>query len=205
MPKLWSETIDAHRADVVDAIHDATVKLAHAHGPLAVTMTQIAKEARIGRATLYKYYPDVAAIFRAWHERHVAEHLRQLSEIAEGPGDASTRLREVLGAYALIRYHRPRDDFAVLHHEEHAADAQRAHIKLIKQLLDQADRDGAVRADIPTGELATFCASALDAAGFVRSRAAANRVADATLSAVLFPADSQDGRPTRVGSRAPRR
>jgi AcrR family transcriptional regulator len=72
MPKLWSETIAAHRHTVRETILDATWALVAEHGLLAVTMSQIAEEAGIGRATLYKYFPDVEAILLAWHERHVA-------------------------------------------------------------------------------------------------------------------------------------
>lgn len=34
-----------------------------------MTMSRIAEEIGIGRATLYKYFPDVEAILLAWHER----------------------------------------------------------------------------------------------------------------------------------------
>jgi AcrR family transcriptional regulator len=36
-------------------------------------MSQIAEETRVGRATLYKYFPDVDAILVAWDERHVID------------------------------------------------------------------------------------------------------------------------------------
>ena len=38
-------------------------------------MSQIAKDTGIGRATLYKYFPDVESILRAWHQRQIDEHL----------------------------------------------------------------------------------------------------------------------------------
>ena len=50
-------------------------------------MLQIAAATGIGRATLYKYFPDVEAIMVAWHERHIARHLRLLAEAR----DAATR------------------------------------------------------------------------------------------------------------------
>src|SRR5580765_2136053 len=75
MPKLWNETIESHRHDVREAILHATMALVAEHGPLSVTMSQIAEKTGIGRATLYKYFPDIDAILTAWHERHVAEHL----------------------------------------------------------------------------------------------------------------------------------
>ena len=59
MPKLWNETIDAHRRAVHDAILNTAARLAFEHGLTSVTMSQIAAEVGIGRATLYKYFPDV--------------------------------------------------------------------------------------------------------------------------------------------------
>jgi hypothetical protein len=41
----------------------------------------------IGRATLYKYFPDVEAVLVAWHERQVAQHLDQLAKARDQAGD----------------------------------------------------------------------------------------------------------------------
>src|SRR5690348_17355878 len=60
------------------SILDTTAELAAEHGLLSVTMSQIAERTGIGRATLYKYFPDVQAILHAWHERQIAAHLAQL-------------------------------------------------------------------------------------------------------------------------------
>lgn len=54
VPKLWSETIEAHRREVHDAIIETTAARVAEHGLRAVTMSQIAEETGIGRATLYK-------------------------------------------------------------------------------------------------------------------------------------------------------
>ncbi len=59
VPRLWSETIEDHRREVRAAILDATWALVTERGLTSVTMSQIAEETGIGRATLYKYFPDV--------------------------------------------------------------------------------------------------------------------------------------------------
>src|SRR5919199_6256529 len=102
VPKLWRETIEAHRREVRDAILDATVALVGERGPTAVTMSEIAEATGIGRATLYKYFPDVESILAAWHERQVNAHLEQLTGIRNQAGTAAERLAAVLEAYALI-------------------------------------------------------------------------------------------------------
>src|SRR5216683_6689305 len=107
MPKLWTDTIEAHRRQVHGAILDATAALAAEHGLRSVTMSQIAERAGIGRATLYKYFPDIETILTAWHERHIAGHLEHLAKVRDEGGDAFQRLEAVLEAYALMTYERP--------------------------------------------------------------------------------------------------
>ena len=128
VPKLWNETIEAHRRAVRDAILDTTAALVAEHGLRSVTMSQIAEQTGIGRATLYKYFPDVEAILLAWHERQVTGHLGQLAEVRDQAGDAGERLEAVLEAYALIshesRGHHGTELAALLHRGEHVARAQ---------------------------------------------------------------------------------
>src|ERR671911_3031815 len=102
MPRLWNETIEAHRAAVRDAVLDTTAALVAEHGLLSVTMSRIAEETGIGRATLYKYFPDVEAILLAWHERQIADHLDQLAAVRDQAGTPAERVAAVLEGYALI-------------------------------------------------------------------------------------------------------
>src|SRR5581483_8088737 len=104
MPKLWVETIEAHRREVRDAILDTTAALVAEHGLRSVTMSQIAEVTGIGRATLYKYFPGVEAILLAWHERQIAGHREYLAAVGRQAGEAGQRLAAVLEAYALITH-----------------------------------------------------------------------------------------------------
>src|SRR5262245_47744429 len=54
VPKLWNETVEEHRKEVRQAILETTAALVSKGGLAAVTMSQIAEETGIGRATLYK-------------------------------------------------------------------------------------------------------------------------------------------------------
>jgi AcrR family transcriptional regulator len=101
VPRLWNDTIQAHRAAVRDAILDTTAALVSEHGLLSVTMSQIAEATGIGRATLYKYFPDVEAILVAWHERQVTAHLTQLAELRDQAGDPGQRLQASYCLHAL--------------------------------------------------------------------------------------------------------
>jgi AcrR family transcriptional regulator len=182
VPRLWSETIAAHRREVGDAILDTTAALVSRHGLRAVTMSQIAEETGIGRATLYKYYRDVEAILVAWHERLLSGHLEQLATLRGQPGDPLERLETVLGTYALIRQeHHGTELEALLHRDEHLAHAQRHLSELIRELIIECVKAGEVRKDVPPEELATYCLHALGAAGSLRSRTAVQRLVRVTL------------------------
>lgn len=189
MPRLWSETIQAHRRDVREAILDATWALVTEHGPLTVTMSQIAQEAGIGRATLYKYFPDVQSILVAWHQRLVTEHLEQLAALRRKHGSPLERLEAVLHAYAKICHHRARhgtDELdALLHRDEHAADARQQLLDLFRDLLDDAGASAELGTDIATQELAHYCLHALGAAGSLPTEAAVRRLVATVLAGLL--------------------
>jgi AcrR family transcriptional regulator len=184
MPRLWNETIQAHRREVRDAILHTAMTLVVQHGLHAVTMSQIAEETGIGRATLYKYFPDVEAILVAWHDRLVSGHLERLAEIRGRAAGAGERLRAVLEAYAVMVHERPHGTelAPLVHRDEHLAEAHRHLSDFIRDLLTAAAGTGDVRDDVAPDELASYCLHALGAAGHLPSRAAVRRLVTVTLA-----------------------
>jgi AcrR family transcriptional regulator len=186
VPRLWNDTIEAHRRAVRDATLDTTAALVAEHGLASVTMSQIAEKTGIGRATLYKYFPDVEAILAAWHDRQVSGHLTQLADVRDQAGDPSQRLAAVLEAYALIHYElrdaHGTEIAALLHRREHVAHAQQHLRGFVRELISEAARAGEVRDDIAPEELATYCIHSLTAAGAVPSKAAVRRLVAVTLA-----------------------
>jgi AcrR family transcriptional regulator len=188
VPRLWDETIEAHRQAVRDAILDTTGGLVAEHGLLSVTMSRVAEETGIGRATLYKYFPDVEAILLAWHERHVGGHLEHLAEIRDQSGDPRRRLEAVLEAYAFIEHRRHAGEpSALLHRGEHAARAQQHLMDIIRDLLAEDADAGHIRDDIAPEELAGYCLSALAAASGLPSEAAVRRLVAVILAGLRPP------------------
>jgi AcrR family transcriptional regulator len=185
VPRLWNKTIEAHRSTVRDATMDATAKLVAQHGLLSVTMSRIAEETGIGRATLYKYFPDVESILRAWHERQIAAHFQQLANVRDQAGDPGERLEAVLVAYALISHESHGHDdglAAVLHRDPQVARAQHQLRDMLSDLVAEAAKAGHVRDDVAPDELASYCLHALSAAGSLPSKAAVRRLATVTLA-----------------------
>jgi AcrR family transcriptional regulator len=195
VPRLWNATIDEHRRTVHGAILDAAAALVAEHGLTAVSMSQIAAEVGIGRATLYKYFPDVQAIVVAWHERQVGEHLTQLREAGTRAGSPGERLRATLQTFAQLSAsrhgaalgHGP-ELVVPLHRAAHMHQARDEVHGLLTEVLDAAAAEGEVRTDVPAWELAVFCTHALAAAGNLPAPAARERLVEITLAGLRPPA-----------------
>jgi AcrR family transcriptional regulator len=191
VPKLWNETIEEHRRAVHDAALDTTAALVAEHGLASVTMSRIAAETGIGRATLYKYFPDVEAILAAWHARHVARHLEHLAAVRDqADADPAGRLEAVLTAYALITYQRPQgtEIASLVHRGEHMAQAEQLLLGFVSDLIAGAAQAGELRDDAEPGELASYCLHALNAAGRLPSEAAVRRLVAITMAGLRPPA-----------------
>jgi AcrR family transcriptional regulator len=188
VPKLWTDSIEAHRRAVADAILDTAAALVAEHGITAVSMSSVADRAGIGRATLYKYFSDVEGILAAWHERQVGAHLARLAEISEQSRAPSERLETMLETYALgIHEHRDTEIGAALHRAEHVVRGHRELEGLIRDVLAEGAETGHFRSDIGAEELATYCMHAVGAASHLPSKAAVRRLVKVTLAGVQAP------------------
>ncbi len=177
--------IEEHRRDVRSAILDAAWSLATERGITAVKMAHVAEQAGVGRPTLYKYFSDVESILIAWHERHVADCLKQVSRLRDQPGSATERLRSILTEYANIA-HRQGSHAAeltiVLHRDQHAHGARHQVLGIINDLLTEASQEGTVRDDIPPKELTQYCIHSLTAASALSSSKAVSRLVVVTMA-----------------------
>ena len=187
MPKLWNDTIEDHRRAVREATITATAELVAEHGLTTVTMTGIAEKTGIGRATLYKYFPDVESILLAWHERQINDHLTHLAEVRDQATPAK-RLPAVLEAYAMLSRHSHDTALAAqLHRGQHVQHAQRHLHHFVHELIVEAAKAGRIRSDIDADELTHYCLHALGAAAELRSRTAVHRLVTVTLNGLGVP------------------
>src|SRR5215204_2687221 len=151
MPRLWTDTVESHRQEVREAILDAAGQLLESRGLLAVSMSQLAEVAGIGRATLYKYFADAEEVLAAWHTRQVAEHLAHLAALAENPGQPARRLRSALETYASICRRRAEHGAAmsaVLHRGHDLQQPERQLRDLLARMVADGAVAGAIRIDM---------------------------------------------------------
>jgi AcrR family transcriptional regulator len=183
VPKLWNETIEEHRAAVREAILQITAALALEHGLTSVTMSQIAAATGIGRATLYKYFPDVESILLAWHAQQIRTHLEHLTAVRDHTEGPDRQLEAVLQAYARNAFQRHDTDLgALLHRGDHLAAAQKHLHDLITELVAAGAQNGSLRDDVAPAELASYCLHALNAASGLTSEPAVQRLVQVTLA-----------------------
>jgi AcrR family transcriptional regulator len=181
VPKLWTDTIEAHKQSVQDAVLDGAAALIAESGISAVTMSAVASTAGIGRATLYKYFPDVETILGAWHQRQIARHLSELETIAARPAEPMARLHAVLEAYLRNAFGARGHAASMPHATEHVVHG-RAHLRgFLAHLIDAATGAGAIRRDVPADELAAYALAALDGAAHLTTKAATGRLLELTL------------------------
>jgi AcrR family transcriptional regulator len=182
VPKLWAESVETHRQEVRDAILDTVGELIEQHGLLAVTMSHVASETGIGRATLYKYFPDVHNMLISWHQRRAADHLRTLTNLRDRLEDPAARLVAVLEAYARIcqqrGQHTASELGALLHHDEKTDPLRHQLHDLLASLVADAADSGSIRRDIPARELASYCLHALAAASDIETAAQRRRLVE---------------------------
>jgi len=164
----WDHTVDEHRTAQREAIAAAAWALAQAHGPFAITMSQVAEAAGVSRPTLYKYFSDVEAMLTAHHRQHVEAHVAELAGIVNGPGQPGERLERLVVAYAQICHHRARHGSAEvdrLVHSPFELDAAESQlVDLFAEAIREADRD---RGDLAPPALAAYAVRALAAAADV--------------------------------------
>jgi AcrR family transcriptional regulator len=183
----WSHTVDEHRKDVHEGVLDAAAELVAERGLTGVTMAGIAERTAIGRATLYRHFPDVDAVLIAWHERQLAMHLEHLTGFVARATEPADQLRNLLTGYAQMSgRHGPAEGSiaAALHARPHAARTQDDVAGLVSGVLTACVEAGVVRRDVPVSELSTYCLRALTAVGPSSTGATVRRLVGVTLDAL---------------------
>jgi AcrR family transcriptional regulator len=178
MPRIWADSLEQHKADVRSAVMTTAAEMAATEGVRSLTMSRIAQQAGISRATLYTYFSDVDEILRSWHTAMVDQHLAAIEEsIEQSDGAPPTRLIvacerhiEVLTTHynnPLLQPHPGDADTLTTLERLHAAFA-----RLVSAALpSKADRHGLSAADYTSYLLAS-----LDAASRFSSSSARRRL-----------------------------
>lgn len=160
-------------------------------------MSSIAENTGIGRATHYKYFPDVESIFSALHQRHIGHHFEHLNEAGQG-GAAINRLKGALTAYAHIQRERPPPATrprvgSPAPQRSIGRQAQRELHQMTRELVEDAVSDGAIRDDIPSTASPAMPSTLSTQPDYAPSEAAASRLVTLTVAGMRPTSPTSDG------------
>ena len=144
VPKLWNETIEAHRAAVRHAIQETTAALVAEHGLASVTMSQIAEADRHRARDALQVLPgrrgDPASPGTSGRS---AGHLEQLAEVRDRPATPPSGSKRCSEAYALITHeHHGTELAALLHRGAHVVRAHQHLREFIRDLVAEGAAAG---------------------------------------------------------------
>ncbi|MGI5270217.1 TetR family transcriptional regulator [Nonomuraea sp. CA-218870] len=109
-------------------------------------LSAVARRAGVGQGSLYRHFPDRASLALAVFEGNVAELESLAAEPATTLDDLFARIIEqTVASVAFLD--------VVTSADERMAAVRHRVTELLAAKLDQARRDGAVRADVTTGDL----------------------------------------------------
>jgi AcrR family transcriptional regulator len=102
------------RLPLKERIQDAADVLLGRFGFQRTTMDDLAREARVGRRTIYMHFSSKEEVFLASIDRVVERLLDELMRIAASPQSSAQRLRAMLLARVLFRFDSVRDYYQSL-------------------------------------------------------------------------------------------
>ena len=94
----------AHSTETADQILDAADRLIIRHGYRRMTVEDLAREAGIGKGTVYLSFESKESVALACIDRMVDRLLDRLRAIASGPGAPAVRVRAMLIARVIHRF-----------------------------------------------------------------------------------------------------
>ena len=178
VPQIWADNLEQHKADVRAAVMATAAELASSGGVRDLTMSQIAQQAGISRATLYTYFSNVDEILRSWHRSLIDQHLTAI-EHATHHADPKARLAAACESHIdVLATHQA--NTTLQHHHTDAdtlAGLQRLH-QVFEQLVAAALPTKIERNGLTTNDYTHYLLAALEAAPRLRNRTAQRRLVD---------------------------
>jgi AcrR family transcriptional regulator len=191
----------------IDLLTDVAFKLFAERGFDATSMDEVAKAARITKASIYHHVPGKEALLARGLDRALNALFATLDEPAARRGKPRERLQAIVARVAEVTM-QMLPEVSVLFRvrgnsktERSAMERRRKFDAIVSSLVRQAQRDGSVRKDIDPGLITrlVFGMSNSVVEWYRPSgRAAARDIAKAIRSLVFEGAQAIDGRARRV-------
>lgn len=89
-------TVEARTAPKREAILEATIRVLRDRGLSGLKVEEVAREAEVGKGTVYLYFQDKQDLLKALVEHHTFTYYRKVEEVVGREGPFRERLAEVL-------------------------------------------------------------------------------------------------------------
>ncbi|MDI3390270.1 TetR family transcriptional regulator, partial [Streptomyces sp. B-S-A8] len=93
-----------------ERILEATEDVLRRHGPAKATVVDVARELGVSHGSVYRHFRTKAALREAVTKRWLDRTTDRLAQVAEGPGDASAKLRRWLSELFAAKRRKAGDD-----------------------------------------------------------------------------------------------
>ncbi|WP_299454521.1 TetR/AcrR family transcriptional regulator [uncultured Microscilla sp.] len=158
---------DIRKKQRYEAIVDAAEKVFFSKGIDNASMDQVAKQAGLGKGTLYLYFESKNALYRAILYRAFATLKKQFEEALDEENTGFENMKTILRVYLDFFYNHPHYFNAILHFQndlfnlDAMASEQQIYlaegvaiIELGAQLIEKGQQDGSIRNDLKAIEAA---------------------------------------------------
>ena len=137
-----------------DALLAHAVELVAEHGP-DVPLDSIAQSAGVGNATLYRHFPDRAALLHAIAVQVITASAQAAEAALAEESDSYTALARYLRVALTVRvaWVMPAIGAVLPHDDDELAATRNRSLTAVTRLIANAQRDGAIRSDVTFGDL----------------------------------------------------
>jgi AcrR family transcriptional regulator len=147
-------TPEAKVADKREAILEATIKVLQQRGLSGLKVEEVAREAEVGKGTVYLYFQDKQDLLKALVEHHALSFYRDVERVVVQNRPFTERLQEVL-ALRLEFASEWRGSWASVAREAHPGDPsgwlkglRETYLRLLEVLVRSGQERGEVRRDL---------------------------------------------------------
>ncbi len=146
-------TVEARTAPKREVILEATIRVLRDRGLSGLKVEEVAREAEVGKGTVYLYFHDKQDLLRALVEHHTYSYYHRVEEVVKRGGSFRDRLAEVL-RLRIDWVEEWRGLWAAVAREAHPSDTTgwlKGMHERYQQLLERLVHDGKEKGEIRAG------------------------------------------------------
>ncbi|WP_297854454.1 TetR/AcrR family transcriptional regulator [Meiothermus sp.] len=158
-------TVEARTAPKREVILEATIRVLRDRGLSGLKVEEVAREAEVGKGTVYLYFQDKQDLLKALVEHHTFAYYQKVEEVVNRSASFRDRLAEVL-RLRVAWVEEWRGLWAAVAREAHPADTtgwlrgmHEHYQRLLEKLVQDGKARGEVRAELDTSLTAASIAA----------------------------------------------